>query len=442
MITLDSSVFLSNIVEQIQSIAPARIVGSVVRTEGTTISAVGFPAPIGAIAKVERRDDSEELLAEVIGFRDNLTLLYSYSELTGVRRGAKIELSKTTPWLATGNELLGRVVDAFGRTIDSGPAPVLTSRVRYDRKPPEPCARPRIETPLSTGVRAIDALLTCGQGQRIGVFAGSGVGKSVTLGMMTRYTDADVVVVGLIGERGREVNDFIERELGTEGRKKSVVVVSTSSEPPLMRVRAAYAAISIAEYFRDQGKNVLFLMDSLTRFAMAQREIGLAAGEPPTSRGYTPSVFALLPRLVERAGRSDVGSVTAFFTVLVEGDDKHDPICDAVRGLLDGHIWLSRKLSARGYYPAIDVLESVSRLAPDVCSREHWELANEVRKILGVYADAEDLISVGAYRRGSSPDIDRAIAMKPKIDDFLRQQIFESSTFDETLKGLKSLFVE
>ncbi len=209
-----------------------------------------------------------------------------------------------------------------------------------------------------------------------------------------------------------------------------------------MRVRAAYAAISIAEYFRDQGKNVLFLMDSLTRFAMAQREIGLAAGEPPTSRGYTPSVFALLPRLVERAGRSDVGSVTAFFTVLVEGDDKHDPICDAVRGLLDGHIWLSRKLSARGYYPAIDVLESVSRLAPDVCSREHWELANEVRKILGVYADAEDLISVGAYRRGSSPDIDRAIAMKPKIDDFLRQQIFESSTFDETLKGLKSLFVE
>ena len=289
-------------------------------------------------------------------------------------------------------------------------------------------------------MRAIEDLLTCGQGQRIGVFAGSGVGKSVTLGMMTRYTDADVVVVGLIGERGREVNDFIERELGVEGRKKSVVVVSTSSEPPLMRVRAAYAAMSIAEYFRDQGKNVLFLMDSLTRFAMAQREIGLAAGEPPTSRGYTPSVFALLPRLVERAGRSDVGSVTAFFTVLVEGDDKHDPICDAVRGLLDGHIWLSRKLSGRGYYPAIDVLESVSRLAPAVCSREHLELANEVRKILGVYADAEDLISVGAYRTGSSPEIDRAIAMKPKIDKFLRQQIFEKSTFEETLSGLKGLF--
>ena len=437
---MDSSVFLSNIIEQVKSIAPARIIGNVVRTEGTTISAVGFPAPIGAIARVERRDDEEELLAEVIGFRDNLTLLYSYSDLTGVRRGAKIELCKTTPWLATGDELLGRVVDAFGRTIDSGTAPVLSSRVRYDSKPPEPCARPRIESVLSTGVRAIDALLTCGRGQRLGVFAGSGVGKSVTLGMMTRYTDADVVVVGLIGERGREVNDFIERELGAEGRKKSVVVVSTSNEPPLMRVRAAYAAMSIAEYFRDQGKNVLFLMDSLTRFAMAQREIGLAAGEPPTSRGYTPSVFAMLPRLVERAGRTDLGSVTAFFTVLVEGDDKHDPICDAVRGLLDGHIWLSRKLSARGFYPAIDILESVSRLAPAVCSREHWALANEVRKIAGVYADAEDLISVGAYRAGSSADIDRAIAMKPKIDAFLRQQVYERSTFSDTLKGLKALF--
>ena len=401
---MDSSVFLSNIIEQVKSIAPARIIGNVVRTEGTTISAVGFPAPIGAIARVERRDDEEELLAEVIGFRDNLTLLYSYSDLTGVRRGAKIELCKTTPWLATGDELLGRVVDAFGRTIDSGPAPVLSSRVRYDSKPPEPCARPRIESVLSTGVRAIDALLTCGRGQRLGVFAGSGVGKSVTLGMMTRYTDADVVVVGLIGERGREVNDFIERELGAEGRKKSVVVVSTSNEP------------------------------------LAQREIGLAAGEPPTSRGYTPSVFAMLPRLVERAGRTDLGSVTAFFTVLVEGDDKHDPICDAVRGLLDGHIWLSRKLSARGFYPAIDILESVSRLAPAVCSREHWALANEVRKIAGVYADAEDLISVGAYRAGSSADIDRAIAMKPKIDAFLRQQVYERSTFSDTLKGLKALF--
>ncbi len=433
---------INNIIEQIQSVLPARLVGSVVRTEGTTISAVGFPAPIGAIARVERRDEEEDLLAEVIGFRDDLTILYSYSELTGVRRGAKIELAKTTPWLPVGDELLGRVVDAFGRTIDAGPTPILTSRARFDRKPPEPCSRPRIERALSTGVRAIDALFTCGQGQRLGIFAGSGVGKSVTLGMMTRYTDADVVVVGLIGERGREVNDFIERELGEEGRKKSVVVVSTSNEPPLTRVRAALAAISIAEYFRDCGKNVLFLMDSLTRFAMARREIGLAAGEPPTSRGYTPSVFAELPRLVERAGRSDVGSVTAFFTVLVEGDDKQDPIGDAARGLLDGHIWLSRKLSSRGHYPAIDPLESVSRLAPTICSQEHWRLANDVRRTLGIYADAEDLIAVGAYREGASPEIDRAIRLKPKIDRFLQQQMFERSSFDETLAGLRAIFAE
>ncbi|MCF0234300.1 MAG: FliI/YscN family ATPase, partial [Thermoguttaceae bacterium] len=320
--------------------------------------------------------------------------------------------------------------------------PILPTRARFDRKPPDPCSRPRIETVLSTGVRAIDALLTCGQGQRLGIFAGSGVGKSVTLGMATRYTNADVVVVGLIGERGREVNDFLERELGEEGRKKSVVVVATSNEPPMTRVRAAYAAISIAEYFRDRGKNVLFLMDSLTRFAMAQREIGLAAGEPPTSRGYTPSVFALLPRLVERAGRSETGSVTAFWTVLVEGDDKQDPICDAVRGLLDGHIWLSRKLSSRGHYPAIDILESVSRLAPTICDAEHLKIALEIRRLLGVYADAEDLIAVGAYKAGSSAEIDRAVRMKPRIDRFLQQKMFERSTFEETLAGMRALFAE
>lgn len=437
---MDSSFFLNNILEQIRSVAPARIIGGVVRTEGATISAVDFPAPIGALARVERLDGSGELLAEVIGFHDNLTLLYSYSDLKGVRPGAKIEIIKTAPWLAVGDELLGRVLDAFGRTIDSGPAPATPSRTRYDNPAPEPFSRPRICSILSTGVRAIDGLLTCGQGQRIGIFAGSGVGKSVTLGMMTRYTDADVVVVALVGERGREVNEFLERELGEEGRKKSVVVVSTSNEPPMMRVRAASAATSIAEYFRDQGKNVLFLMDSLTRFAMAQREIGLAAGEPPASRGYTPSVFALLPKLVERAGRTSTGSITAFFTVLVEGDDKQDPICDAVRGLLDGHIWLSRKLSARGFYPAVDVLESISRLASSICSAEQTKLANEIRRLMGVYSDAEDLIAVGAYRSGSSPDIDRAIEMKPKIDAFLRQDVNEKSTFDETLSRLRSIF--
>ncbi|MDO5308498.1 MAG: FliI/YscN family ATPase [Planctomycetia bacterium] len=439
---MDNSHFLNYILEQVQSVAPARIIGSVVRTEGMTIAAVGFSAPIGAIARVERHDDSEELLAEVIGFRDNLTLLYSYSDLTGVRRGAKIELVKTMPWLAVGEELLGRVVNGFGHVIDSGATPALTVRTRYDRKPPEPCDRPRIDTILSTGVRAIDALLTCGQGQRLGVFAGSGVGKSVTLGMMTRYTNADVVVVGLIGERGREVNDFIDRELGPQGRQKSVVVASTSNEPPLMRVRAAYASMAIAEYFRDQGKNVLFLMDSLTRFAMAQREIGLAAGEPPTTKGYTPSVFTSLPKLVERAGRSENGSITAFFTVLVEGDDQQDPICDAVRGLLDGHIWLSRKLSARGFYPAIDVLDSVSRLTTSICTREHLEMANRVRQLIGTYRDAEDLISIGAYRAGSSKEIDDAVKMKPKIDAFLRQNVDEGASFEQSFEGMKRLFEE
>ena len=439
---MGSTSFLNGMLERIQSVAPARIVGSVARTEGTTVSAVDFPAPIGAIARVERSDGADDLLAEVIGFRDNLTLLYSYSDLAGVRRGAKIELFKTSLRLPVGDELLGRVVDAFGRTIDSGSTPVLRERARYDAKPPEPCARPRIDAPISTGVRAIDGLLTCGRGQRLGIFAGSGVGKSVTLGMMTRGTDADVTVVGLIGERGREVNDFLERELGEEGRRKSVVVASTSNEPPLMRVRAAHAAMAIAEYFRDQGKHVLFLLDSLTRLAMAQREIGLAAGEPPTSRGYTPSVFAMLPKLVERAGTSDVGSVTAFFTVLVEGDDKQDPICDAVRGLLDGHAWLSRQLSARGFYPAIDILESVSRLAPTVCSPEHLALANEVRRLLAVYADAEDLLAVGAYKRGSSSEIDRAVEMKPRIDAFLRQNVNELSTFRDSLAQLKALFAE
>ena len=429
---------MDNIIEQIQSIMPVRLIGSVVRTEGMTVSAAGFPAPIGSLARIEPKD-GKMILAEVIGFRDNLTLLYACSELTGIRRGCRIELVQTVPWLAVGDELLGRVVNSFGRVIDSLPPPILQGRTRYDRKPPDPCCRPNIDTILSTGVRAIDALLACGCGQRLGIFAGSGVGKSVTLGMMTRNTNADVIVIGLIGERGREVNDFIQRELGEEGRRKSVVVVSTSNEPALMRVRAAYAAISIAEYFRDQGKNVLFLMDSLTRFAMAQREIGLAAGEPPTSRGYTPSVFSVLPRLVERAGRSGRGSITAFLTVLVEGDDRNDPICDAVRGLLDGHIWLSRKLSTRGHYPAIDVLESISRLTQNICQPEHLKMAREVRRLLGLYADNEDLISVGAYRPGSNPDIDRAIQMKPRIDQFLQQQIYEKSTFEQTLAKLKAL---
>ncbi len=422
----------------IDSIMPARLVGTVVRTHGMTVAAAGFPAPVGSVAEIDR-PGSGSLTAEVIGFQDDLTLLYPYSDITGVRRGNRIRLTKTLPWLRVGENLLGRVLNAEGKPVDNLPLPVLEDRILFDQDPPSASSRPRIDSILSTGVRAIDGMFTCGAGQRLGIFAGSGVGKSVTLGMIARYTNADVIVIGLIGERGRELNDFIQRDLGVEGLKKTVVVVSTSNEPALMRVRAPMTAMAIAEYFRDQGKNVLIMMDSLTRFAMAQREIGLAAGEPPTTKGYPPSVFALLPKLVERAGRSPSGTITAFFTVLVEGDDHNDPIGDTVRGLLDGHIWLSRKLSTRGHYPAIDPIESISRLMPDICDREHLKAARAMRKLLGVYLDNEDLISIGAYRQGSNPEIDQAIKMKPQIDQFLQQDIGDKAELAETVQRIKIL---
>ncbi|MCL2303842.1 MAG: FliI/YscN family ATPase [Planctomycetaceae bacterium] len=427
-----------NLEEQISTIMPVRLVGSVVETLGQTISAIGFPAPVGAIAQIERQG-AAPLYAEVIGFKDQQTLLYPYSDLSGIRRGNRVSLTKTFPWLRVGENMLGRVFNPEGRAVDGKPQPVLNDRINFNNKPPDPCSRPRIKTILSTGVRAIDGLFTCGRGQRIGIFAGSGVGKSVTLGMMARYTNADVIVLGLIGERGRELNDFIERDLGEEGLRKSVVVVATSNEPALMRVRTPYTTMAIAEYFRDQGKDVLVLMDSLTRFAMAQREIGLAAGEPPTTRGYPPSVFGMLPQLVERAGRSTLGSITAFFTVLVEGDDTNDIIGDTVRGLLDGHLWLSRKLSTRGHYPAIDPIESISRLMPDICDPEHLKAAHTLRRLVSVYLDNEDLISIGAYRAGSSEEIDHAIRMKPLIDQYLQQSVAEPAVLADSIERIKNL---
>ncbi|MDR0522016.1 MAG: FliI/YscN family ATPase [Planctomycetaceae bacterium] len=426
--------------EHIQTILPARITGTVVQTYGMTIAAAGFPAPVGSIAEIDR-PDTKPLTAEVIGFKDDLTILYPHSGITGVRRGNRIRLTKTLPWLRVGENLLGRILNAEGKPADGLPVPILPDRILYDNPPPAPASRPRINSILSTGIRAIDGMLTCGSGQRLGIFAGSGVGKSVTLGMIARYTDAEVIVIGLIGERGRELNDFIERDLGAEGLKKSVVVVATSDEPALMRVRAPMTAMAIAEYFRDQGKNVLVMMDSLTRFAMAQREIGLAAGEPPTTKGYPPSVFGMLPKLVERAGRSAKGTITAFFTVLVEGDDQSDIIGDTVRGLLDGHLWLSRKLSTRGHYPAVDPIDSISRLLPDICDAEHLKAARAMRKLLGVYADNEDLISIGAYRSGSNPEIDHAIKMKPLIDQFLQQSVAEPAHLTETVGRIKELML-
>ncbi|MDR0611536.1 MAG: FliI/YscN family ATPase [Planctomycetaceae bacterium] len=431
---------MKNLEDHIKSVMPVRLVGTVVQTHGMTIAAADFPSPVGSVAEIDR-SGGEPLVAEVIGFKDELTILYPYSDITGVRRGNRIRLTKTLPRLRVGENLLGRVLNAEGKPVDGLPLPVLEDRILFDNTPPPASSRPRIDAILATGVRAIDGMLTCGRGQRLGIFAGSGVGKSVTLGMIARYTDADVIVIGLIGERGRELNDFIERDLGADGLKKSVVVVATSNEPALMRVRSPMTTMAIAEYFRDQGKNVLVMMDSLTRFAMAQREIGLAAGEPPTTKGYPPSVFAMLPKLVERAGRSVTGAITAFFTVLVEGDDHNDPIGDTVRGLLDGHIWLSRKLSTRGHYPAIDPIESISRLMPDICDPDHLKAARLMRKLIGVYLDNEDLISIGAYRTGSNPEIDYAIKMKPIIDQFLQQNIGDQAKLDETIRRMKELFL-
>ena len=427
-----------DVAEQLEAVMPTALVGRVAQTVGMTVSAAGFPAPVGALAEIQRPPGTP-LLAEVIGFRDDSTLLYPLGDLTGVRHGNRVRLVRTARWLRVGDKLLGRVIDAEGNAVDGKPQPAMFDRTAFNGRPPDPCRRPRIDTPLPTGIRAIDGLLTCGSGQRMGIFSGSGVGKSVMLGMMARYTAADVIVIALIGERGREVNEFLQRDLGRRGLAKSVVVVATSNEPAVVRVHAASTATAIAEYFRDQGKSVLLLMDSLTRFALAQREIGLAAGEPPTTRGYTPSVFATLPKLVERAGRSPQGSITAFYSVLVEADDPNEPISDAVRGLLDGHIWLSRGLAARGHYPAVDVLESLSRLMPEVTDAEHGRAASTIRELLSAHRDHEDLISIGAYRRGSNPAVDKAIEMQDPINGYLRQLVEQPSTMQETRESLLEL---
>lgn len=427
-----------DLADQLTTLMPTALTGTVARTVGMTVSVAGFPAPVGAMAEIQCQT-GPPLPAEVIGFHDELTVLYPFRELSGVRHGNRVRLVRTARWLRVGEALLGRVIDAAGNVVDGKPQPAVVDRSPFHRSPPAPCDRPRINTPLSTGIRSIDGLLTCGKGQRIGIFAGSGVGKSVTLGMMARYTAADVIVIALIGERGREVNEFIQRDLGPEGLAKSVVVVATSDEAALVRVQAAATATAVAEYFRDRGKDVLLIMDSLTRFAMAQREIGLAAGEPPTTRGYPPSVFALLPRLVERAGRSPHGSITAFYSVLVEGDDPNEPISDTVRGLLDGHIWLSRSIAARGHYPAVDVLGSLSRLMPEVTSQEHRRAAQLVRELLAAYRDHEDLISIGAYRRGSNPTVDVAIELQDPMNMLLRQRVDEPCTVQQASAALAQL---
>ena len=414
------------------------LTGSVVQTIGLTAAVADFPAPIGALVQIAR-PSGPSVDAEVVGFRDKSTLIMPLGNLEGVRRGSEVRLTRTSRTLRVGDGLLGRVLDARGRAIDGRPQPMLRRRLPLAGQAINPTQRPRIESPLGTGVKAIDGLVTCGQGQRLGIFSGSGVGKSVLLGMMGRYTDADVTVIGLIGERGREVNEFVQRELGSEGLTRGVVVVATSNEPALLRVQAAHAATTIAEYFRDQGKHVLLVMDSVTRYALAQREIGLAAGEPPTTRGYPPSVFAMLPKLVERAGRTEQGSITAFYSVLVEGDDENEPVADTMRGLLDGHVWLTRRLAERGHFPAVDVLRSISRLMKDVTLPQQQQAAQVVRQLLAVHAENEDLLSIGAYRQGNNRSLDTAVQMRAAIDQFLRQQTTESSTLEEVLQAVTTL---
>lgn len=426
------------ITDEIDRILPFGITGSVTRIVGLTAAVAGFPAPLGAIARLDR-DHGEPIEAEVVGFHDQETLLLAYGDLAGVRRGTRCHLVQSSPGARVGDALLGRVLNSRGRYIDGLPPAVLPHRVSLHPAPIPPLSRPRITTQLGTGVRAIDGLLTCGRGQRLGIFAGSGVGKSTLMGQIARCTTADINVVVLIGERGREVREFIEKDLGPEGLARSVVIVATGDDPALLRLRAAYLGTSVAEYFRDQGRDVLLMMDSVTRFALAQREIGLAAGEPPATRGYPPSVFALLPRLLERSGRTEKGSITGFYTVLVEGDDTNEPIADAVRGILDGHFVLSRKLAQQAHFPAIDVLMSISRLMSELATEEHRKSAQSLRQLMSAYQQSEDLINIGAYAAGTNPTTDAAIHMRTSILNYLQQRTDEKVTLDMARDALVRL---
>ncbi len=418
---------------------PVQLVGHVDQVIGLTIESKGPKARNGELCVVSGID-GQEIAAEVVGFRSDRLLLMPLGEMNGIGPGSRVVASGDALQVGVGRGLLGRVLDGLGNPMDGRGPLQITDRYPTMNLPPNPFTRPRITEPLSLGVRAIDGVLTCGKGQRIGIFAGSGVGKSTLMGMIARNTAAEVNVVALIGERGREVRDFLERDLGPEGLKRSVVVVATSDQPALVRLKGAFVATAIAEFFRDQGMDVMFMMDSVTRFAMAQREVGLAVGEPPATRGYTPSVFALLPRLLERSGRSEKGSITGFYTVLVDGDDTNEPITDAVRGILDGHIVLSRKLAHQGHYPAIDVLASISRLMSEIVPEPQTQAAHRLRSVLATYGDAEDLINIGAYVAGSNPEIDYARTMIAPVKQFLQQGVMEVTSYDETAARLKSTF--
>ncbi|HRK30077.1 MAG TPA: FliI/YscN family ATPase [Tepidisphaeraceae bacterium] len=429
---------LSPLFETVDDAMPFGVRGAVQSIAGLTIEAVDLALPIGSLCKIKSMGE-RECLAEVIGFAADRTLLMPLASPAGVSRGDRIESVSSAPRIACGPELLGRVLDGFGRPTDGlGPIGASNSR-RIDQKSPAPLDRRNIREPIATSVRCIDGLLTCGLGQRMGIFSGPGVGKSTLMAQIAKNTSADVSVIALIGERGREVREFLDHALGPEGLSRCVVIISTSDDPPLLRVRAAKVACTVAEYFRDEGRNVMLLMDSLTRMAQAQRQIGLAAREPPATKGFPPSVFALLPEILERAGRTESGSITGFYTVLVEGDDFNEPIPDAVKGITDGHLWLSRHLGNRGHFPAIDVLQSISRVRGDVCDSTQVNMARRVQSLLATYADIEDLVNIGAYVPGVNAEYDLAVQTRQKVVSFLQQDSRQPTTMAEAQKQLADL---
>ncbi len=431
---------LSKYKQKLEEIDLIKFTGRVERIVGLTIESIGPSVKYGDLCRI-RIDKNEYLHAEVVGFNKNRIILMPIGDMKGVLPGAEVFSSATPLLIPVGNVLLGRVISGTGIPLD-GKGPIFTPELYpVEGKVINPLERTTINKPLSVGIRAIDGLNTIGRGQRIGIFSGSGVGKSTVLSMIARYTDADINVIALIGERGREVKDFVEKELGTEGLKRSIVIAATSDQPPMLRIKGAFVAHTIAEYFRDQGKDVNLIMDSVTRFAMAQREVGLAAGEPSATRGFPPSVFSLLPKLLERSGTSSSGgSITGFYSVLVEGDDMNEPISDAVRGILDGHIVLDRALAHKGHYPAINILSSISRCMKDVVTPEHRAMAAKFRELLAAYTEAEDLINLGAYAKGSNPIIDKSIEMRDQFNAFLRQGIYEKDDLVSIKRKLLEMF--
>jgi len=424
--------------EAVDTSMPFRVVGQIHGISGLTLEAAELPLPVGSLCRISSFGGRKSL-AEVIGFRQDHTLLMPLSPVAGVARGDRIENVASAPRVPCSEDLLGRVLNGFGQAVDGGRAIAFSESRRIDEPSVAPLQRQNIHEPITTSLRAIDGLLTCGLGQRMGIFSGPGVGKSTLLSSIARNTSADVCVVALIGERGREVQEFLSKSLGADGMARCVLVVSTGDDPPLLRVRAAKVAATISEYFRDKGNDVLLLMDSLTRLCQAQRQIGLAAGEPPVTKGLPPSVFSLLPEILERAGKTAIGSITGFYTVLVEGDDFNEPIPDAVKGITDGHIWLNRNLATRGHFPAIDVLQSISRVRGDVVDKEQVRAAIRVLSLLSVYQAIEDLVNIGAYVPGANSEYDLAVQSRPKILNYLQQVPEDSSTLEQSRKQLMDL---